>query len=342
MATQAEIEAAKEGLTADQIKWLGNADPTDPFIRARGGLPPLPNQVTVPGQSDVNTAEKYSRAETVGAVDDSRQTASSRSNSSSEINSTNFFIDEERKENLTRIDQERKEQLARLGIDSGGERLNPIPARAEILNKNGVKAKPDIRTKITVPEEYLNNNSAPGVQFLKRQFHGIIFPYTPLINYEYNANYSAQNPLHSNYTQNFYQRSSVSNIAIAGKFTVQNQKDAEIYLGTVHLLSILTKMKFGNDSFAGTPPPVCALDAYGTYMLKNVPIAITAFRVELPDSVDYYIYEDIKDATNVTAVPVLSTLNITCAIMYSRREIQNFSVDKFISSYAEQKKLGYL
>ena len=339
MATQAEIEAAKEGLTADQIKWLGNADPTDPFIRARGGLPPLPNQVTVPSQSDVNTAEKYNRAETVGAIDDTQQT---RSNNSGEINSTNFFINEERKENLARVDQERKEQLARLGIDSGGERLNPIPAKAEILNKNGVKTKPDIRVKITVPEEYLNNNYAPGVQFLKRQFHGIIFPYTPIINYEYNAAYSAQNPIHSNYTQNFYQRSSVSTISIAGKFTVQNQKDAEIYLGTVHLLSILTKMKFGNDSYAGTPPPVCRLDAYGTYMIKNVPISITSFRVELPDTVDYFIYEDVMNVDNVTSIPVFSTLNISCAIMYSRREIQNFSVDKFVSSYAEQKNLGYL
>jgi hypothetical protein len=38
------------GLTPAQIEFLGNADPTDPFIRARGGLPPLiqPVNVTAP------------------------------------------------------------------------------------------------------------------------------------------------------------------------------------------------------------------------------------------------------------------------------------------------------
>lgn len=324
MATPEEIAAAKEGLTGDQLKWLGNADPTDPFIRARGGLPPLPNQITVPGQSDVKTAEKYIRSETVGAIDEQPNA---------------LFYNEEYQSSLGNI---RIDNLASKGINKGAEKLNYTPATTRIVNTNGTITDPDIRVKIIVPEEYLNTNYSPGVQFLKRQFHGIIFPYTPLINYEVNANYTPQNPIHSNYTQNFYQRSSVSNISISGKFTVQNREDAAIYLGTTHLISALTKMKFGDDFNAGAPPPICSLNAYGTYMLKNVPIAISSFKIDLPDSVDYYIFDDVMNKDNVTSVPVLSTISITCAIMYSRREIQNFSVDRFITSYAEQKKLGYL
>ena len=38
----APVNDAYAGLTPEQIQFLGNADPTDPYIRARGGLPQLP------------------------------------------------------------------------------------------------------------------------------------------------------------------------------------------------------------------------------------------------------------------------------------------------------------
>jgi hypothetical protein len=46
------------GLTTEQIQFLGNADPTDPFIRARGGLPPLNDTASNVG-SIVNNAANF-------------------------------------------------------------------------------------------------------------------------------------------------------------------------------------------------------------------------------------------------------------------------------------------
>jgi hypothetical protein len=64
-------------------------------------------------------------------------------------------------------------------------------------------------------------------------------------------------------------------------------------------------------------------------MLKNVPVAITSFRVELPDAVDYFVYD--SKYYGKASVPVMSTIAVTCLPMYSRSEMQEFSVTGYLS-----------
>lgn len=204
---------------------------------------------------------------------------------------------------------------------------------------NGRKLGQDIRVKIRVPPSYFLGKAA-----LLMNAGGVIFPYTPTINFEYKADYATQTPLHSNFAINFYQRSSIGSISIAGKFTVSNKKDADMYLASLHLLRSLTKMKFGGaaggDPDSGAPPPVCRLDAYGEYMLKNVPVAITNVRVDLPDTVDYFTFkDDVGDTIN--SVPVSSSLSVTCLPMFSRNEMQKFNVAGYMSS-SQFRKQGYM
>ena len=40
-----------------------------------------------------------------------------------------------------------------------------------------------------------------------RDFNGIVMPYNPLLNVQYDANYSMQQPVHSNFQYPFYQNS---------------------------------------------------------------------------------------------------------------------------------------
>ena len=164
---------------------------------------------------------------------------------------------------------------------------------------------------------------------------GIIFPYTPTIAYEHKADYSNVPIMHSNFALNFYQRSYVTNISISGKFTVQNEYDAAVYLSTIHLLRALTKMRSGGEDFSGSPPPVCRLDAYGDFMLKNVPVAISSFKFDLPDSVDYFTTKDYPFGE--TSVPTLSTISLTLIPMYSRAEMQKFTVSGWLSDEAVRK-----
>jgi hypothetical protein len=211
------------------------------------------------------------------------------------------------------------------------------PGETKFTNKDGTGE--DLRVKIRVPADpYLSSPYTSGSNPMHEleKLGGIVFPYTPTISYEHKADYSNVPVMHSNFAINFYQRSYITNIGIAGKFTVQNDKDAGVYLSTITLLRALTKMRSGDEAFAGSPPPVCRLDAYGEMMLKNVPVAISSFKIELPDSVDYYTIDAWPHVD--TSVPTISTISITCIPMYSRREMQEFTVSGWLASSDARKK----
>lgn len=223
----------------------------------------------------------------------------------------------------------------------------PVPRGAEKPKKRDPEIKftgqsslvneigDDRRVKIRVPSQYFTPLTE-GYNSQLAELGGILFPYTPSISFEHKADYTEMKPMHSNFSLHFYQRSSVSSIQINGKFTVENQQDSQNYIATQHLLRALTRMKFGLDSDAGAPPPVCRLDAYGDLFLKNVPVVISNFRVEYTDDVDYY-----QDTLFGTSVPTKSVIAVTCIPMYSRNEMQQFSVNEYLNS-VEYKRKGFI
>jgi hypothetical protein len=215
-------------------------------------------------------------------------------------------------------------------LPPGAERKKPEPASAKWAGAE------DLRVILRVPSAYLTGKTI-GPSNILTENGGILFPYTPQISYDTQASYGSVNPLHSNYTQHFYKNSSVSAIQIVGKFTVQNDKDGAVWLATQHLLRALVKMRFGTDSNAGSPPPVCRLEGYGDYQLRNVPVVVTSFKFELTDSVDYI---QVKGNFANSLVPTSSVLTLSLLPMYSRREMQNYSVGKFLSGEFTGK--GYL
>lgn len=234
----------------------------------------------------------------------------------------------------------------------GAQPQKLVPAAVNIRNINGNLEKKDLRARIEVPQEYISSLTTVGYASAQswsdpngalKDMKGILFPYTPQINYDTKADYTSSSPLHSNYAVYFYQRSSIGAISITGKFTVQNDEDAINYLSTVNLLRALTKMKFGDEADHGAPPPVCRLYAYGTYVLENVPIVITSFRIDLTDAVDYYTLG--KDTPHImfgsSSVPVSTSISVTCQPIYSRQEMQKFTVYDLLNS-KPFKEQGYL
>lgn len=202
---------------------------------------------------------------------------------------------------------------------------NVRPAEAQFSNTR----KEDLRVTIRVPNGY----RSPA------QPTGIIFPYTPQISLEHKADFTPQNPLHSNYSLQFYKSSSVSDISIQGLFTVQNDNDAIQYLAAVHLLRALTKGRFGGtDQFRGSAPPICRLMAYGDYMLKNVPVSISSFKQDLPSDVDYYYLA--SSSVGSAMVPTRSNISVVCKLMISRSEMLTASVDNWLSGVS--RKAGLL
>lgn len=191
----------------------------------------------------------------------------------------------------------------------------------------------DHRVRLKVPTSYLIGQAAgPNSTLVKSQ--GIIFPYTPSIAQEYIASYNSVPITHSIYAQYFYKNSSVGAISLSAKFTVQNEYEAEVFFSVVHLLRALTKMRYGDDDNAGSPPPVCRLFAYGDAIMNNVPVAISSFKLELPDNVDYFTTKSQSSA------PTLSTIVLTLTPIYSRNEMQKFTVTDWLSNNLRSK--GYL
>lgn len=223
------------------------------------------------------------------------------------------------------------------GVPANAEPAVPVPAETTVIPITGKPSNDDLRVKIRVPDKYLTIATVGTSDMVKTPLNdmgGIIFPYTPSISYGVKASYSEQTPLHSNFALQFFKSSSISEITINGKFTVENGDDAEVYLSTVLLLKSLMRMRSGGassgDADSGAPPPVCRLDAYGDMMLKNIPVVISSFRVELPDGVDYFTYKGVFSGNN--SVPTISTLAITCLPMYSRNEMQKFSVQNYVNN----------
>lgn len=192
----------------------------------------------------------------------------------------------------------------------------------------------DHRVKLKVPKSYVSGVHTQGPDQALYNSQGIIFPYTPAIGQEYTANYSTVSVTHSNYAQYFYKNSTVSTISLAAKFTVQNEYEANMYFSIVHLLRALTKMRWGDDDNAGSPPPVCRLFAYGDAIMNNIPVAISSFKLDLPDNVDYFT------TTTGSSAPTIATINLTLTPIYSRNEIQNFTVENWLNNDLRSK--GYL
>lgn len=251
-------------------------------------------------QSDIQTLDRYQNA---GIVD------------FSELNSDERSLNQNKNVGLL--------QRSVPGIPDGAEVLPQSKPDITFVDVNGNKQGKDLRVKILVPSKYLT-----GITAEIQEQQGIIFPYTPSIAFEMSADYGTLNPMHSNFSISFYQRSKISSINIQGQFSVQNEKDARIYMATMNCLKALTRMRSGGkggDSDSGAPPPVCRLFAYGE-MLENVPIAISNFRIELPNGVDYMTF----NLNGTYSIPTLSTFAITCITMFSRNEMQGFSVGNYI------------
>lgn len=266
-----------------------------------------------PSASDAASNDKMANASIVGSIIEKSTTLSNIKNNV---------------ENLT--------TLGRVAMNFFGGKKPTTPAAGVTV---GNSTKKDLRVRIKVPGDYLVMTTRGGQQGNLFNLNGIVFPYTPQISVDYKADYSAASIAHSNFAVYFYKNSSVAPITISGKFTVQNQADAETYLATVHLLRALTKMKFGTDPDAGAPPPVCQLNAYGDYMLDNVPVVITAFKNDLPDNIDYFGVN--SSIYGETLVPTISTISVTCIPMYSRKEMLESSVSGWLSG-PNGRKAGYL
>lgn len=296
---------------------------------------------TNPDKTAVESDRRMRDAETVGKVDEPSSTGSGAYKD--EFKGVDEAVQKNKEADL---EFERESRRRPVGVPDGAEKPQVKSAEVNVYDAKGSLKNRDLRVKIRVPTAYLKATTI-GLSRELEQLGGIIFPYTPTIAIEHKANYTSSTPIHNNYTIWFYKNSETPPINIAGTFTVQNEKDAGVFLATVHLLRSLTKMRFGGkngDTNSGSPPPVCRLDAYGDYMFRNVPVVISSFRIDLPKDVDYFVLGKGPAGNSVygiASVPTRCEVQLTCIPIYSKAEMQKFTVTKYLTD-REFKKQGYL
>lgn len=156
---------------------------------------------------------------------------------------------------------------------------------------------------------------------------GVMFPYTPQISVTHKANYDVQHLVHTNYGIPQYQHSGVDSISISGEFTANTPAEAEYVAAMMHFFRSATKMFYGQDQIAGTPPPVLTLDGHGPYLFDLVPVVVSSFDYSMPTDVDY-ISCSIQGEKQ--RIPTLMNIQLSLIPTYSRRNISNnFGLDAF-------------
>ena len=207
----------------------------------------------------------------------------------------------------------------------------------------------DWRVKLSIPtiEPF---SSAELLNPLKVT-NGLVFPYTPTIIVAHSANYNTMAPTHTNYPYFAYQNSQVDQLVITGDFFCQNGTEASYWVGALHYLRSMTKMFYGgDDKTIGAPPPVVKLNGYGDYIFNNVPVIITQFTVDLPQDVDYIATGKPDSVADIPPshpqskqgaiderdgpigwAPSQSLITVTVQPIYSRREVEKFSLNNYVN-----------
>ena len=148
-----------------------------------------------------------------------------------------------------------------------------------------------VKLRLAPSAEYLYKDpglNSNGILWPLNVTDGVIFPYMPVINTSYNANYSTYDLTHSNYRGYFYQNSYVGEVNMTATFTAQDTKEAEYMLAVIHFFRSATKMFYGQDAPGrGSPPPLVYLQGLGEYQFNLHPCLISQFTYNLPNDVDY-------------------------------------------------------
>jgi hypothetical protein len=250
-------------------------------------------------------------------------------------------------------------RLAQAGLTAGANGLLKDIA-GSVFNINfqssdGSEISPenDWRVRIsmsnTVANMFYDNPSNTLLRALNSRTgtSGVVFPYTPTVSLSHNARYGSQVLTHSNYNSYFYEGSEIGAITINGEFTVQNIKEGQYLMAVIQFFRICTKMFFGADEFAGSPPPLVFLDGYGDAYLPHIPCVVTQFSHTMPGDVDYVqvpIGVEINSGGQlpigppssndsyggVVRLPTSSTVTVNLQPVYSRKNIaENFTLDKY-------------
>jgi hypothetical protein len=219
-----------------------------------------------------------------------------------------------------------------------------IPKGAQVFMPQGqaiqlnAGSKDDWRVRINCEWNIFNSPLFAVLQ----QTGGVVWPYMPNITVSTKAEYNTIPITHANYSQYSYKNSVVDDISISGEFSCETKADAAYWIAATTFFKTATKMFFGQGDLAGNPPIICNLTGYGSHVFDKVPVIIKSFSVDFKDDVNY-IQCDPFNNQKYTWVPILSTITVVVAPVYSRQGLRKFSLQDYArGKMSGDKEVGYI
>ena len=183
--------------------------------------------------------------------------------------------------------------------------------------------------------------SGPLLDPLKT-FGGVVFPYTPQITYQVQAEWSPFNLVHTNYQPQIYARTKNPSISITNAtFTATTEDDARYMFAVTHFFKTVTKMSFGvKDPNRGSPPPVLHFSAYGDAAFRDVPVVITDFNMIYDNQVDYVKFSVGGSEVNM---PIKMDITLNLMVNMPMNDVKNnFTLKDFANGNLVKQKKGYI
>lgn len=171
--------------------------------------------------------------------------------------------------------------------------------------------------------------------------NGLMFPYTPSIEWTQGVEYKQMSFVHSNQDQYSYSNTPSTQIRVSGEFTVQNYREGQYMLAVMHLLRTISKMHFGKqDPNAGLPPPIMLFSGYGEYMFNDLPVIVKDHSYSLGKEVDYI---NVKTADGVARIPSLLTISMSLIVQNTPQQLRDeFDLEKFRTGELMAKSKGWI
>lgn len=149
---------------------------------------------------------------------------------------------------------------------------------------------------------------------------GLVFPYTPDIDFNHQVNYEETDILHSNLSVQHYKNTPPPNISLKADFTADTPENGEYMYAVIHFLRSISKCEFGEtvaaySSITGSgsgnreavPPPTLYLNGWGN-LIDNIPVVVKSFGIGLGKDKHY---------VNVAKYNVWLPTDITISIQMS-------------------------
>lgn len=149
---------------------------------------------------------------------------------------------------------------------------------------------------------------------------GLVFPYTPDIDFNHTVNYEETDILHSNLSVQHYKNTPPPNISLKADFTADTPENGEYMYAVIHFLRSISKCEFGEtvaaySSITGSgsgnreavPPPTLYLNGWGN-LIDNIPVVVKSFGIGLGKDKHY---------VNVAKYNVWLPTDITISIQMS-------------------------